>query len=221
MSTPDTEATAPIIRTLPGPAGYMCGLTWDGTLLWHSDQDARKIFAIGPDDGRVVREFTCARVRADLAYDGGRLCQVGGRPKRIVLVDPHTGATAGEKPVPPASGKLTGVEFGPEGLWMCLRDPTVVQLRDYTDMTVLREYRVGGDSPSGLTYAGGVVVHGDFGDSVLRATDARDGRPLGSVRVSGRPTGLTWDGSNLWYCDFPARSFRAIDLAAVLAGTPR
>src|SRR5436190_1529080 len=108
MSTPDTEATAPIIRTLPGPAGYMCGLTW--------------------------------------------------------------------------------VEFGPEGLWMCLRDPTVVQLRDYTDMTVLREYRVGGDSPSGLTYAGGVVVHGDFGDSVLRATDARDGRPLGSVRVSGRPT---------------------------------
>ena len=205
-------------RTLPSPASYLCGLTWDGVRLWHSDQEARKIWAIDPADGTVVRTFDCGRVRADLAYGGHLLYQVGGRPKRLVLIDPETGEITGEKPVLPSSGRLTGVEFGPEGVWMCLREPTVVQLRDYDTMTVQREFPAGGSSPSGLTYAAGVVVHGDFDEAVLRLTRADDGEPLGTVPVPGRPTGLTSDGEHLWYCDFPARSLRALALEAVFAG---
>jgi hypothetical protein len=213
--------TAPISRTLPAPAAYLCGLTWDGTTLWHSDQDAKKIFAIDPESGEVLRELHCPRVRADLAYDGAMLCQVGGRPKRILLVDPETGDITGEKAVLPASGRLTGIEFGPQGLWMCLRGPTVVQLRDYATMTVQREYLAIGDSPSGLTYAGGVIVYGDFDDAVLRAMHPDTGELVGEVPVSGRPTGLTWAGEHLWYCDFPAHGLRAIELASVLAGSSR
>jgi outer membrane protein assembly factor BamB len=200
------------VTTLPGPAGYMCGLTFDGSLLWHSDQDAARIFAIDPADGRVVRQFGCEHVRADLTYDGKLLCQVGGRPKRVVLIDPETGEAVGEKPVLPSSGKLTGLEMGPEGFWMVLRDPTTVQLRDYESMTVQREFPAKGESPSGLTYAGGVVVYGDYDEGSLYAMDSRTGEHLGSLSVGSSPTGIAWDGEHVWYCDFPARSFRAVTL---------
>ncbi|KAA8883768.1 PQQ-binding-like beta-propeller repeat protein [Nocardia colli] len=208
--------SAPIARTLPAPTAYLCGLTWDGSRLWHSDQDAQTIFAIDPSDGTVTRSWACARVRADLAYDGTRLLQVGGHPKRLVLIDPATGESVGEKTVLPRNGRLTGIEFGPEGLWMCLRAPTVVQLRNYATMEIERQYPAGGESPSGLTYADGLVLHGDYSDSTVRALNARTGAQVGAVRVPGRPTGMTWDGSHLWYCDFPARALRAIELDAVL-----
>ena len=200
--------------TIPAPARYLCGLTWDGTWLWHSDQEAERIYAIDPGTGAVVRQFPCPYVRADLAYDGHRLVQVGGRPKRLVLIDPETGELDSEKPVLPPSGRLTGTEFGPEGLWLVLRGPTVVQLRDYASMEVLREYPGPGDSPSGLTYAGGVVVYGDFDDGVLHSIDPDTGTHLGTAALAGHPTGITCDGDRLWYCDFSGRRLTALDLTA-------
>ena len=118
-----------VSRSLPAPAQYLCGLTWDGTHLWHSDQGAKTIYAIDRTDGTVLRELRCPYVRADLAFDGSVLCQVGGRPKRIVLVDRTSGEVVGNREVLPASGRLTGIELGPEGMWMCLRRPMVVQSR--------------------------------------------------------------------------------------------
>ncbi|ONI76341.1 hypothetical protein ALI144C_37430 [Actinosynnema sp. ALI-1.44] len=209
--------TAPIVTTLPGPAGYMCGLTFDGTLLWHSDQDAERVFAIDPADGSVVNEFGCTMVRADLAHNGRLLCQVGGRPKRVVLIDPATGAVVGEKPVLPSSGRLTGLESSAAGFWMILRGPTTVELRDPQTMEVIKAFPALGESPSGLTYADGVIVYGDYDDAVLHAMDSSTGAHLGTVAVPGRPTGITWDGRHLWYCDFAARSFRATELGSVLA----
>jgi outer membrane protein assembly factor BamB len=206
-------------EALPVPGRYLCGLTWDGTYLWHSDQAAARMWAIDPDDGSVVRTFRCAWVRADLAYDGDTLCQVGGRPKRLVLVDPETGKVEGFRPILPASGRVTGSELGPEGLWLVLRGPNVVQLRSYPGMSVRREYAVPGSSPSGLTYADGVVVFGEFEAGMLHAIDAETGAHLGSTEVKGRPTGMTWDGERLWYCDFPGRVLRALDLAELLFST--
>jgi hypothetical protein len=196
------------------PGEYACGLTWDGAQLWHSDQGTRRIYAIDPADGATVRELACGWVRADLAFDGSRLCQVGGRPKRLVLVDRDTGQVTGQRAIAPRGGRVTGAEMGPEGLWLLLRGPMVVQLRDYPGMTVLREYPVPGAAPSGLTYVRGSVVYGEFEAGRLHAIDAATGAHLGSARVAGRPTGLTWDGERLWYCDFPNRLARSIELDA-------
>lgn len=203
--------------SLPAPGAYLCGLTWDGVHLWHSDQGALKIFAIDRADGTVVREHECKWVRADLAFDGSVLCQVGGRPKRIVLVDRDTGRVTGHREVLPASGRVTGAEMGPEGMWMVLRGPMVVQLRDYPGMTVKREYPVPGSAPSGLTYAQETVVYGEFEAGLLHAVDAATGAYIGSASVPGRPTGITWDGERLWYCDFPNRLLRAFELADLLS----
>src|SRR5215831_14685210 len=102
-------------RTLPLPGTYPCGLTWDGTHLWHSDQAAGEIYALDPADGTVLRTLRCPSVRADLTDDGQWLCQVGMRPKRLLLVDRDTGRPGGQVAVRPSSGRLTGVELAPEG----------------------------------------------------------------------------------------------------------
>jgi hypothetical protein len=212
-----TRRTVPVARSLPSPGRYMCGLTWAGGYLWHSDQDAGKIFAIERVTGSVVREFDCPEARADLASYEGRLCQVGGRPKRLLLIDPETGEMVGQKQVAPPSGRLCGVEMGPEGMWMCLRNPSVAQLRDFATMTVRREHSVEG-GPSGLTYANGVVVYSEFEAGTVRAVDAVTGKCLGAVAVEGHPTGMTWDGYQLWYCDFEARAVKSIRLDDVVNG---
>jgi outer membrane protein assembly factor BamB len=200
---------------LPAPGRYLCGLTWDGTHLWHSDQDAARIYAIDRSDGSVVRSFGCAHVRADLAYDTAMLCQIGGRPKRVVLIDPKTGEVAGSRPILPANGRVTGAEFGPEGLWLVLRGPNVVQLRAHPEMGLVREYAVPGSAPSGLTYANGLVVFGDFEAATLHVIDAGTGEHVRSVALEAQPTGITTDGERLWYCDFRGRTLRALDLADI------
>ncbi|MBV9445852.1 MAG: hypothetical protein JO345_08150 [Streptosporangiaceae bacterium] len=212
------DVTAPVTRSLSGPGIYMCGLTWGDGLLWHSDQAAGKIFAMDRAIGTVVREIDCPQARADLAYHDGLLYQVGGRPKRLLLIDPRTGALVGQQQVSPPSGRLCGTEAGPEGMWMCLRNPSVVQLRDFESMTVRREYPVPG-GPSGLTYAPGFILYSQFEAGTIHAVDAATGRLLGGVRVAGHPTGLTWDGYEIWYCDFRARTINAIRLNDVLNGT--
>lgn len=201
----------PVVRSLPAPGGYMCGLTFDGTHLWYSDQDAERIWAIDPTDGTVVRELVCPWVRADLTYHDGQLCQVGGRPKRIVRIDPATGAVLGHQPVRPSNGRLCGVETGPDGMWMCLRAPAVLQLRDLASMEVKRQLPVEG-GPSGLTYVDGTVLYGEFDTGVVRAVDAETGELLVTVTVEGHPTGMAWDGTHVWYCDFASRSFKAFRL---------
>lgn len=212
----ESPRTVPVMRSLPAPGDYACGLTFDGEHLWFSDQDAGKIFAVDPATGAVVRELDCPMVRADLAFHDGRLCQVGGRPKRVVVVDPATGAIVAEKPVRPSNGRLCGIEMGPDGMWMCLRNPPVLQLRDVETMTVRRELPVEG-SPSGLTYVDGIVLYGEFDEGIVRAVDTGTGEMLATVAVEGRPTGMTWDGEHVWYCDFSARSVRAIRLDDVRA----
>ena len=209
-------STVPVVRSIPAPAGYRCGLTWDGARLWHSDQDAGRIWALDPATGGVLRSIDSGWVRADLAYYDGLLCQVGGRPKRIVLIDPDTGRVVGQKQVLPASGRLCGIEVGPEGMWMCLRSPSVLQLRDLETMTVQVEFPIEG-APSGATYAHGIVVYGEFETGQLRAVDTATGELLETRQVVGHPTGMTWDGEHVWYCDFAARACKAVSLDVLAA----
>lgn len=209
MALSHSHTRVPVADSIPGPGSYMCGLTWDGALLWHSDQDAGKLFGLDPSTGAVVRTVACAQARADVAYHSGMLWQIGGRPKRLLLIDPLIGREIGQRPVRPPSGRVCGVEAGPEGMWMCLRGPSVVQLRDYDTMTVQREFPVDGH-PSGLTYVDGVIVFSEFEAGTIRTVDAGTGEMLGVATVEGHPTGMTWDGQFVWYCDFEARRLKAL-----------
>jgi hypothetical protein len=207
--TPQHTDDGSVVSSLPSPGTYLCGLTWDGERFWHSDQRSGELYALDPDDGGVLERFACPGARADLAHFDGLLSQVGERPKRLLLIDPDTGEVEGRKAVRPSNGRLCGTEAGPEGLWMCLRRPPVVQLRDLATMTIQREFPVEGN-PSGLTYARGIVFYSDYEEEVIRGYDVRTERKVFSAPAKGHPTGMAWDGRLLWYCDFPGRALRAI-----------
>ncbi|MEO0971582.1 MAG: hypothetical protein AAFX85_00695 [Pseudomonadota bacterium] len=211
MSDLNATVEAPQSEALNLPGEYPCGLTWDGKSFWHSDQAAKKIWSLDPTDGHILQEHNCPAVRADLAYDGSMLAQVGKRPKRLVLVDPSSGSWVHDLPINPANGRTTGAEFSPDGLWLLLRNPTVIQLRKYPSMEVVREHAVRMTEPSGLTWCDGVVVVGEFTTGMFHALDAASGRYRAFRRVPGKPTGMTWDGERIWYCDFPSRKARAIE----------
>jgi hypothetical protein len=195
-------------RTLPSPGTYLCGLAWDGTNFWHSDQLAGTMYALDPVDGSVLRAFPCPGARADLTYGEGLLYQIGERPKRLLVIDPATGELVGRKPIKPSNGLVCGVEWAPEGFWLCLRRPGRIQLRDVATMTIQQEFLVDG-SPSGLTVAGRTVYYSDFEGQNLRGYDTVSGEQVFYADVPGRPTGMTYDESDIWYADFPAKLFRA------------
>ncbi len=197
-----------IRRVIPAPGAYLCGLTWDGSLFWHSDQRASRIYALARDDGAVQREYSCVGARADLAYAGGLLCQIGERPKRLLLIDPGTGELVGRKAILPSNGRVCGVEAADDGLWLCLRNPAVVQFRDFATMSVQREFPVLGN-PSGLTIAGSTVYYSDNEEACVLGFDTETETLVFATPVEGRPTGITFDGEYIWYADFSGRCFRA------------
>jgi outer membrane protein assembly factor BamB len=204
------------VTSIPGPSEYMCGLTWSGTRLWHSDQQAGQLYALDREDGRVQRQLRCASVRADLAWSGTHLWQIGMRPKRFLVLAEDDGAQVGRVAITPSNGRVTGAEFAPDGIWMLLRAPQVLQLRTVVgDQTeIVRELGVPGEHPSGLTYADGTVYYGDFDQRLIRGLDVSTGEVVLEYPTAGSPTGLAWDGELLWYCDFQARRLRALDVSA-------
>lgn len=205
-----------IRNRLQAPSQYQCGLAWDGTQLWHSDQDLTTLFAIDPSNGEVTKELTSAWIRADLTFNGTHLVQVGGRPKRLVYLSPDTGHKQRMQDVVPKSGRLTGIEYVPnQGYWMLFRGPTTIQLREPVNLDVIREFPACGQSPSGLTVVGDHLVHADFETAELRTMSTHDGSTGTVVTMPGQPTGMTWDGENIWVCDFTHNRIVAIDPTAL------
>lgn len=204
------------VASIPGPSDYMCGLTWSGRRLWHSDQEAKQLYALDRSTGAVERQFRCASVRADLAWSGTHLWQIGMRPKRFLVISEDDGSQQERVAITPSNGRVTGAEFGPDGIWMLLRAPQVIQLRTVSgdETTISREFAVPGEHPSGLTYADGVVYYGDFDQQLIRGIDVVTEEVVLEYPAAGSPTGLAWDGALLWYCDFQARRVRALELSA-------
>jgi hypothetical protein len=43
--------------------------------------------------------------------------------------------------------------------------------------------------------------------------DREKRRVAKTIKVQGNPTGLTWDGRRLWYCDHTNLVLRAVDIS--------
>jgi len=201
------------IRALHVPGQHLCGLTWLGDLLWYSDGRLDEIVAINPQTGDVVKRLPCPGVRTGLtAADGGRmLLQVVGGDKRLRALDPSSGDVLGQCPNPRPGGELCGLQATAEGLWTGYRDPPTIDLRRHGDLKSLASFPVTEDVAD-LTVAGYLVVFANHRDARLNVLDPDTGKIVSVIPVSGAPTGVTWDGSRLWYCDHAGRRLCAVEL---------
>lgn len=212
MTRPETKA----IRVR---GRHLCGLTWLDGLLWYSDGTLDRIFGVDPDTGDVAAELECRGVRTGLtAADGGRcLMQVVGGDKRLRALDPRNGELLWEEPNPRPGDELCGIHETPEGLWTGYQRPPVIELRRPGDREPVVSVPVE-DDVADLTVMGDRVVFASHVGCRLNVLDPRAGRIVEVVPVSGGPTGLTWDGRRLWYCDYGTSHLRAVDMTTAGEG---
>ncbi|GLZ42305.1 hypothetical protein [Actinokineospora sp. NBRC 105648] len=202
---------AGIVRDLPVEALNLCGVTWTGEFLWFSEAFSGRITAIDPVTGELGGEVACADIRADLTTVDGQLLQVVGDRHDLRLLDPESGRVLAEYPNPRPGHQLTGLEACRDGLWLGYADLRVLDLRDRHDFRLLDCVPVR-RAPSGLTVSDGYVVYADRPGAMITLVDTAKRREQVAVRVWGNPTGLTWDGSLIWYCDHATLQLRAVEL---------
>ena len=198
---------------------HLCGLAWLDGLLWYSDGTLDQIIAVDPETGEVAERLTCRGVRTGLtaADDGRRLVQVVGGDKRLRAIDPRSGEMLEERPNPRLGGELCGLHDTRVGLWMGYREPPVIDLRRHADQEALVSLPVR-DDVADLTVMGDLVVFASHRGRRLNVVDSRLERVVEVIPVAGAPTGLTWDGTHLWYCDYPTSHLRAVEMTAVAEG---
>ena len=168
----------------------------------------------------MVKRLPCPGVRTGLtAADGGRrLVQVVGGDKRLRAIDPHSGDVLDEYPNPRPGGELCGLQATAEGLWTGYRDPPTIDLRRHVDLEALASFPVTEDVAD-LTVIGHLVVFANHRDARLNVLNPDIGEIVRVIPVSGGPTGVTWDGSRLWYCDHAGQRLCAVEFDGVDSGT--
>jgi hypothetical protein len=207
------------IEAIPVEGRHLCGLAWLDGLLWYSDGTLEEIIAVDPETGEVAERLTCRGVRTGLtaADEGRRLVQVVGGDKRLRALDPRSGEVLEEYPNPRPGAELCGLHDTRDGLWMGYREPPVIDLRRHADQEALVSLSVG-DDVADLTVMGDLVVFASHRGRRLNVVDPQLERIVEVIPVAGGPTGLTWDGARLWYCDHATSHLRAVEMTAVEEG---
>jgi hypothetical protein len=207
--------TAREAAAVPVDGSHLCGLAWLGGLLWYSDAGLEELIAVDPDTGAVASRLPCPGVRTGLtaAAGGTRLVQVVGPDKRLRAIEPQAGEVLEEYPNPRPGGELCGLHDTSDGLWTGYQRPPVLDLRRHVDHEPIVSIPVEEDVAD-VTVAGERVVFANHRDGRLNVVHPGLARIVTVIPVAGHPTGLTWDDTRLWYCDYGAGRLRAVEVDA-------
>ncbi|MFF0717118.1 hypothetical protein [Micromonospora sp. NPDC003816] len=195
----------------------LCGLTWSAECLWFSEAVSSQIASLDPISGKVVRRLDCPGVRTDLTTIGGRLLQVAGDDRVLRLVDPEDGELLGEFGNPRPGNVLCGLEATRHGLWLGYEDLRQVDLRDPEGFGLIDTFPVR-HPVAGLTVSDSYLVYSDHDAATINLYDVAARREVAAYSVAGNPTGITWDGRRIWYCDFTTLQLRAIEVPGITKG---
>lgn len=204
------------VRDLPVRGGLkLCGLTWFGELLWYSEAVSNSIAAVDPVNGKVARRLSCPGVRTDLTTLAGNLVQVVGRERALRVLDPASGDLVIEMPNPRPGHVLCGLEATRDGIWFGYEDLRVLDLRT-VDGELVDTIPV--TRPiAGLTVSDRYLAYAEYPAGTINLVDIEERREVACYDVAGNPTGLTWDGSRIWYCDYTTLQLRAIEVPGISA----
>jgi glutamine cyclotransferase len=199
------------VRDISVRAFKLCGLTWFGEFLWFSEAVSNQIMALDPQTGQVEHRIPCPGVAADLTTLDGYLLQVCGPDRCLRGIAPRTGEEVTEFANPRPADRLRGLEATRHGLWLGYENLKLVELRDPKTMSLIDTFPLR-HPPAGLTVSDNYLVYADYAGSTINVYDVRERRELAAYSVAGSPTGVTWDGSRVWYCDHGTLQLRAIEV---------
>ncbi|HEV2887531.1 MAG TPA: hypothetical protein VGX49_11510, partial [Jatrophihabitans sp.] len=174
-----------------------------------------RIMALDPRTGEVTRRIPCAGVRGDLTTLDGYLIQVVGEDMTLRVIDPDTEATVLEVPNPRPGHLLCGLEATHGGLWLGFEDLRVMDLRRGGGSGLIDCLPIA-HPVTGLTVSDRYLFYADRRGGVINVIDLALRREVAAIDVNGNPTGITWDGSQIWYCDYTTLQLRAIEVPGIL-----
>lgn len=202
------------VRDIPVRALKLCGLTWSGEFLWFSEAVSNQIMALDPVTGSVERRISCPGVRTDLTTLAGNLVQVVGDARDLRVIDPASGDTVLEMPNPRRGHVLCGLEATKDGIWLGYEDLRVLDLRSAQNGELLDTIPIP-RAVAGLTVSDRFLVYAEHQAGTINLIDVALRRQVASYDVAGNPTGITWDGSRIWYCDYTTLQLRAIEVPGI------
>jgi hypothetical protein len=205
------------IRDIPVRALKLCGLTWNGQYLWYSEAVRNQIVALDPGSGEIAHRIPCPGVRTDLTTLGGNLVQVAGEHRALRVIAPDSGEVVNELPNPRPGNVLCGLEATWNGVWMGYADLRVIDLRSTDDLELITSVPVQ-HSVAGVTVSDDYLAYSDYRAGTITLVDLAGRREVISISVNGNPTGITWDGSLIWYCDHATFQVRAIEVPGIAGG---
>lgn len=203
------------VRDISVHAIKLCGLTWSGQSLWFSDAVTNRIMALDPQTGEVTRRIPCPGVRGDLTTIDGYLIQVVGDDMTLRVIDPDTEEIVQEVPNPRPGHVLCGLEATHDGMWLGFEDLRVMDLRRTGGAGLIDCFPIA-HPVAGLTVSDRYLFYADRRGGIIHVMDLALRREVAAIDVNGNPTGITWDGSQIWYCDYATLQLRAIEVPGIL-----
>lgn len=198
-------------RSFQAPGTSLCGLTWDGSYLWHSDGTTDLIYRLDPLTGETLGRVDCAQVRTELVYEGGVLWQIAGQPKRIVKIDPESGNRIDSMDLGIKVEHICGLDVDDQRFWLSQKDTGDIEARSkYTGEREVM-YNVG-EPADGIVVLNDTIWYTSYSNRVLGAFDRTTKDIVAREQIAGKPTGICWDGDLIWYCDYERNQINAVQV---------
>ena len=197
------------LRYFESPGRHLCGLAWDGTHLWHSDGDTHSLYRLDRETGRIIAKLYCPEVRTGLAFEGGRLWQVAGHPKRIRVIRTQDGQTDREIPLGSNAELVCGLAVQGDSYWIGPESKGFVEQYFLGSLKPFRRYGplASGD---GIALVGSSLWVTSCRDCALIRFDLETATETARYSLIGNPTGMCFDGSMFWYNDFRNKRISAV-----------
>jgi hypothetical protein len=201
-------------------AAAPCGLTWTGSLLWLADSGHERAIGVDPHSGEQLAVVPCPGLRSGLATSDGHLVYVAGADSELCTVEISSGKVVERAANPRRGREISGLEGGRLGLW--IGHGEVLDWRTPPDLRLVDS--IGVSNPvTGITLTDRYVVYCTHPTRPMRVplgtivvVDPTAREEVLSINVHGTPTGLAWDGSRIWYCDYSSSRLRAIDVPGIV-----
>lgn len=164
-----------------------------------------------PASGHTVDVISCPVVKTGLTSMDGKLVQVAGLKRDLRTIDPRTHEVLDERPNPRPGKELCGIEAGPHGVWLGYEDVGVLDLCSRADLSIVESIAVSGRI-AGVSANEQFVIYADHQAATITLVDLARREEVTVIEVEGNPTGTTWDGERIWYCDYSTAALRSIQL---------
>jgi hypothetical protein len=163
---------------------------FDGTNIWVPNGADGTVTKLRARDGKVLGTFNTGGAIA-VAFDGRHVWVSTYATSVVRLKQDGSNAgtfTVGQSPL--------GIAYDGANIWVANNNDTTVTKLRASDGATLGTFTVPGGSPYAVAFDG-VYIYVTSGVAAVKLRDS-DGVVLGAYSIGGPPTGIAFDGANIW-----------------------